>query len=114
MTEERSGLTAEEERLYALARYERPIVFPDDVKTTSAKFKEIWDKTQGDYDQRNPKYGPEHRFRPEDYEEIKSRREQALKEKSQRLNQAMVPVRLLGCRRCGYAEWRVKKPDHEN
>jgi hypothetical protein len=71
LTEKRSGLTAEEERRYALTRYERPIVFLDDVK-------------QPQRSSRNRKYGQEHRFRPEDYEEIKSQREQALEEKSQR------------------------------
>jgi hypothetical protein len=90
-------------------RGERAIVFDEDKIRLEERFKEIFETTEKEDESRNPKYGPDHRFRPEDYEDLKERREEARNEHEKGLRSLPLTFVLLGCRDCGYVERRVGK-----
>ncbi len=90
-------------------RPERKIVFKTDMAKADERLESVTAETLKEHEKRNPEYGPNHRFYVEDWEDLRLERERAKKENEKEVASLPLPVILLGCRNCGYVEWRVRK-----
>jgi hypothetical protein len=100
------------------------VAFPEDSKRVEDTLEETLKATQNEHEKRmkerldtirtpsgwydqSKTYEGFWKNGPDDWDDLKLRREQAKEKHDQALSSLPVALTLLGCRNCGYVEWRM-------